>query len=181
MERTLQQLFNRCDSPTLEDICEEEQDLDIELGPFIVQEVNDAITKLKNGRSPGDDNAHAEMLKAEDQEMPLLLQNILQDVWENKVIPDAWKRGTIIKFPKNGNLSKYNNWIGVTLLSITSKVFCLIILQRITTAVDYKLLHQKLAGFKNGKSCIDYIFSTRHILEQSREWDCSLYMVFDGL
>ena len=111
-----------------------------------VKEVKDANKKMKNGKAPGEDNVHAEMLKAE-QEMPQLLQHILQDVWDNEVIPDAWKRKTIIKLSKKGNLSKCNNWGGITLLSITSNVFCSIILQCITTAVD-KLLRQEQEGFR---------------------------------
>ena len=74
-----QQLINRCDPPTLVDICEAEQDLDIELGPITVQ-VKDAITKLKNGKAPEDDNVYAEMLKAVEQETPQIHQRILQDV-----------------------------------------------------------------------------------------------------
>ena len=97
-----QQLLKRCDKPTLADINEAEQDLDIELGPITVQEVKDAIKKLKNGKTPGDDNVYAEMLKAGKQEMSQLFQHTLQDVWDNEVIPNAWKRGTISKLPKKG-------------------------------------------------------------------------------
>ena len=43
-----QQLLNRCDPPTLTNIIEAEQDLDIELGPITIQEVKDAMKKLKN-------------------------------------------------------------------------------------------------------------------------------------
>ena len=139
-----------------------------------VLEVKDAIKKLKNSRAPGDGNVYAEMLKAEEQEMPQLLQHILKDVWGNEVIPDVWKRGTIIKLPNKGNPTECSNWKGVTLLSITSKVFCRIILQCITTTVD-KLLRQEQAGFRKGKSCIDHIFVLRQILEQSHEWSSSLW------
>ena len=119
---------------------------------------------------------YAEMLKAEEQEMPQLLQHIPQDAWDNEVIPDAWKRGTIIKLSRKGHLSECCNWGGIALLSITSKVFCHIILQRITTAVD-KLLRQEQAVFRKGKSCIDHIFFLRQILEQSHEWNSSFYVV----
>ena len=78
---------------------------------------------------------YAKMLNAEHK-MSQLLQHILQDVWDNEVIPDAWKRSTIIKLPARGYLSECINWRGTTLLSITSKVFCRIILQRITTSVN---------------------------------------------
>ena len=62
-EHFLQRL-NRCDPPTLADINEAKQDLDIELGPITVHEVKDAIKKLMNCIAPGDDNMHGDMLKA---------------------------------------------------------------------------------------------------------------------
>ena len=107
---------------------------------------------------------YAEMLKAEEQESTQLLQHILKYVWDNEKTYDAWKRGTIIKLPKKGNPSECSNWRGITLLSITSKVFSRIILQDITTALD-KLLRQEQAVL-------------RQILEQSHEWNSSLYVVF---
>ena len=60
----IQQLHNRCNPPTRADISEPDQYLDIELGSINVQEVNDAINKLKNGNAPWEDNVYAEMLKA---------------------------------------------------------------------------------------------------------------------
>ena len=158
------------------DTCEAEQDLDIELGPITVQVDKDAIKKLKNGIAPGKDNVHAEMLKV-GQETSQLLQHILQDVRDNEVISDARKRGTITKLPRNGNLSECNNVRSITLLSINSKVFCRIIVQRITTSVG-KLPRQEQAVFRNGKSCIDHIFVLRHIIEQSHEWSISLNEAF---
>ena len=65
-----QQLLSRCDPPTLADISEAEQNMDIGLGPTTVQEVKDVINKLMNGAASGDDNMHTEMLKAEEQETP---------------------------------------------------------------------------------------------------------------
>ena len=106
MEIILSATANRCDPLTLADISEAEQDLDIELGPITIQEVKDAIKRLKNGIAPGDDNVCVEMLKSEELEMSQLLQHILQDVWDNEVIPDVWTSGAIIKLPMKGNLSE---------------------------------------------------------------------------
>ena len=63
-----QHLLNRCDPSTLVDISEAEKDLDIELRPVTVQEVKDAVKKLKNGKALEYDNVYAQMLKAEEQE-----------------------------------------------------------------------------------------------------------------
>jgi len=108
---------------------------------------------------------------------PQLLCQILQKIWDSEEAPSDWKTGTIVKLPKKGDLGNCNNWRGITLLSLTSKIFSRIILQRITTAVD-GILRQEQASFRKGKSCIDHIFVLRQILEQSHEWNGSLYVVF---
>ena len=172
-----QHTLNRQDPPVLADIPEAEEDLNIDLGDIRVEEVKAAIQKLKNGKAPGEDGVCPEMLKADGIETPLILQHALQDIWEKESCPDMWRSGTIIKLPKKGDLGDCNNWRGITLLSLTSKVFCRIILQRIIAAVDTKL-RQEQAGFRTGKSCIDHIFTLRQILEQSHEWNSPLYLAF---
>ncbi|KAK3546988.1 hypothetical protein QTP86_007917 [Hemibagrus guttatus] len=171
------QILNRPDPPALADIPEADEDLDIDMGDIRVEEVKAAIHKMKNGKAPGEDGVCPEMLKAEEEETPLVLQCVLQDIWEKERCPDIWRIGTIIKLPKKGDLGDCNNWRGITLLPLTSKVFCRIILQRIIAAVDIKL-RQEQAGFRKGKSCIDHIFTLRQILEQSHEWNSPLYLLF---
>ena len=43
---------------------------------------------------------------------------------------------SIVKLPKKGDLGDFHNWIGVTLLPITSKVFIKIIHTRRAEALD---------------------------------------------
>ena len=117
-------ILNRPEPHALDEIDAAEADLDIKLGPITLGEVTSAIQKLKNGKAPGEDGVFAEMLSSETVATPLLLQRILQDIWETEDIPDDWKRGVIVKLPKKGDLADCNNWRGITLLPITSKVFC---------------------------------------------------------
>ena len=63
------------------------------------------------------------------------------------------------------------------LLSITSKVLCRIILNRMSEAVD-SFLRPEQSGFRKGKSCIDLIFTLRQIIEQSNEWNATAYILF---
>ena len=116
-------ILNQPDPPALADIPEADEDLNINMGAITVGEVKEAIRKLKNEKPPGEDGVCPEMLKAEDQETPCILQSILQDIWENETPPDDWNTGVIIKLPKKGNLGDCNNWRGITLLSLTSKIF----------------------------------------------------------
>ena len=172
-----QEVLNRPDPVEFADIPEAEEDLEINTGGITVEEVKEAIRHTKSGKAPGADGICAEMLKVESQELPKILQEILQKIWETEEIPNDWKTGIIIKLPKKGDLSNCNNWRGITLLSITSKIFGRIILRRITGAID-SILRQEQTGFRKGRSCMDHIFTLRQIIEQSEEWNSALYIVF---
>ena len=81
------------------------------------------------------------------------------------------------KLPKKGDLSHCRNWRDIMLLNMASKVFCRLILERVKTALDKKLRDEQ-AGFRAGRSCTDQIATLRIIVEQSIEWQSSLYINF---
>ena len=106
-----------------------------------------------------------------------ILLPLLTTAWNKKEIPEDWNEGVIIKIPKKGTLSDCNNWRGITLLSIPSKVLAKIVINRISSAVDGKLREEQ-AGFRQGRGCIDQIFTLRNIIEQCIEWQRELYINF---
>ena len=60
---------------------------------------------------------------------------------------------------------------------MASKVVCRVILERIKFALDEKLREEQ-AGFLDGRSCMDQIETLPIIVEQSIEWQSSLYINF---
>ena len=108
---------------------------------------------------------------------PILLRSILERIWNSEETPESWTTGLIVKLPKKGDLSDCNNWRGITLLSITSKILSRIVHRRISETLDIHL-RQEQAGFRPGRSCSEHIFTLRQILEQSHEWNSSLYINF---
>ena len=98
--------------------------LDIDTGKPTLEGVTKAIRMLTNGKAPGWDQVHAEMLKAEDVVTQRVLKDILQNIWEKETAPNQWKIGLIVRLSKKGNITDTNNWMGIMLLSITSKVIC---------------------------------------------------------
>ena len=92
------------------------------------------------------------------------------------VIPEDWTKGFIETLPKKGNLQFCDNWRGITLLSVPSKVFCRILLGRLDSAID-KRLREEQAGFRKGRGCTDQIFTIRNIIEQCLEWNSPLYII----
>lgn len=113
----------------------------------------------ESGKVPGQDKLNAELFKT-DQE-----------------IPDDWSEGVIIRITMKGNLRDCNNWQGIILLSISSKILAKIIIQHISDVVDQKL-RNKQAGFCRGRGCTDQIFALRNIIEQCTEWQRQLYINF---
>ena len=106
-----------------------------------------------------------------------VLHPLFKEIWQAKQVPAEWKEGYLIKLPKKGDLSNCSNYRGITLLSVPGKVFSRILLNRIKDAVD-PLLRDQQAGFRKNRSCTDQIATLRIILEQSQEWNSSLYINF---
>ena len=152
-------------------------DLDVSIAPPEKEEIVAAIKSLKNGKAPGQDNLNAELFKADPELAAQILQPLLTAIWEEKQIPEDWTEGVIVKIPKKGTLSNCNNWRGITLLSIPSKILAKIIIKRISEAVDQRLRKEQ-AGFRKGRRCTDQIFTLRNIIEQCTEWNRQLYINF---
>ena len=106
-----------------------------------------------------------------------MLHALFRKIWEEDQVPTEWKEGYLIKLPKKGDLSSWSNYRGITLLSIPGKVFNRVLLNRMKDVV-YPHLRDQQAGFRKGRSSTDQIASLRIILEQSLEWNFSLYINF---
>ena len=87
------------------------------------------------------------------------LTYLFHRIWQAEDVPGDWRRGAIVKLPKNGNLSDCNNcaWGGITLLPIPGKVYCSVLLTRLRQRVDSRLREEQ-AGFWKGRSCSEQIF-----------------------
>ena len=93
------------------------------------------------------------------------LRDLFNLIWSEESVPNEWQDGEIVKLPKKGDLTDCNNWRGITLLSVPGKVFCRILLERLTLVID-KDLRVEQAGFRAGRSCSEQIFTLRQIVEQ---------------
>ena len=118
--------------------------------------------------APGISGIAAEAIKADLKTTTDVLHSLFTKVWEEETIPEDWKEGVIIKIPKKGDLTNFNNYRGIMLLSAPGKVLNRILLDKIKAAVD-PLLRDQQAGFRSNQSCTDQIATLRIIIEQSIE------------
>lgn len=149
----------------------------INVEPPTKREIKRAVLKLKNHKAPGPDNINAELWKANPDTTAEILHALFLDIWEKEKVPDDWQEGIIIKLFKKGNKADCNNYRGITLLNVASKIFSLTLLERLQDALEPHIRNEQ-AGFRPNKSCIDQINTLRMIIEQTVEWKSPLYLLF---
>ena len=172
-----EELLNRPAPPNPPVIHPAEDDLPINCDRPAREEIKKAIQQLKNNKASGPDDIPAEALKAVVDTSVELLYPLFGKIWEEEEVPADWREGYLIKIPKKGDLRNCANYRGITLLSVPGKVFNRIILERMKDMVD-PMLRDQQAGFRQNRSCLDQIATLRIILEQSLEWNSSLYVNF---
>ncbi|XP_073815639.1 uncharacterized protein [Musca autumnalis] len=150
---------------------------DIATHPPTRDEIKSALESLRNGKSSGPDNIPAELLKYGAPSLVDALFPIIRTAWTTSKIQDAWKEGVIITIPKKGDLKECKNWRGITLLNSIAKLMASLLLNRIRPAVE-SILRCEQAGFRTGRSCADHINTLRIIIEQSKEYNAHLYLLF---
>lgn len=118
-------------------VIKEKVDLGVNLGPITKEEIKKATQKIKSGKAPGPNNIAPEALKS-----------------DLGTTADIICLSYIINLPNKDNHSDWHcqNWRGIQLRSLPSKVFTRVILDKIKVSVDAKLREEQ-AGFE--RSCPD--------------------------
>ena len=159
------EILNRPPPPAPPDMPPATELLEVNTSPPTKQETMKAIKYLKSGKTARQDGIPLEALRADVQTSTDMLHPLLVKIWETETVPEDWKKGLLVKPPKKGDLSQCNNWRGIML----GKVLSRIILERLNTTLD-KTLRDEQAGLRQDRSCTDHIATMRIVIEQSLEW-----------
>ena len=147
-----------------------------------MDEMSTAISKLSNGKSPGENGIPAEAFKAllcDSENRDYLLQSLIS-FWRKKESPESWKIGKLKLLPKKGDLSDPNNWRGIMLLDIWSKVIASILSFRLQNLLD-KVGMEAQNGFTRKKGCTDGTFSLNLLLNKRKDAHLDTHILFIDL
>lgn len=145
--------------------------------PPTLEEVEDAVKSLKNGKSPGADGIPSEAYKYGGPDIVQALHTLFTTCWEAAELPQDFKNATIVTIFKKGDRTQCGNYRGISLLSTAGKVLAKVLLSRLQQAAS-KILPESQSGFRPNRSTIDPIFTLRQLQEKSIEQQRPLYMVF---
>ena len=122
-----------------------------------MEELEDTIRKLKNGKAAGKDKISPEMIKYLDKKGKGILLDIMNQVWDTEEIPKIWCETLIVPIFKSGDESSARIR-GINLLNTVKKILEQIITNKLRTQVPRRIaewfqkryagphIHDKTAG-----------------------------------
>ena len=125
--------------------------------PIINEEVELAIKKTKNHKSPGPDEIKVEEIKALGEFGTQKLAEIIAEIYETGEIPDDLTKSVFIALPKKSNATKCEQHRTISLMSHVTKIMLRVILSRVRNktkpeihkrnAVSYQTVGQETQSF----------------------------------
>ncbi len=89
--------------------------------------------------------------------------------------PDSWKQSLITVLFKKGDAKHLENYRPITILPILYKVFARLLHARMRTVLENAQSPDQ-AGFRQGFSCEDHLFTVTQIIERFTEFNLPLWI-----
>jgi len=147
--------------------------------PFSVPEVYHGIKQLKMGKASALDGISNEILSIAPPEFTFLFTLAFSALLKSSHYPIQWATGVIVPLHKSGELDEPNNYRGITLNSCLSKLFTLLLNNRLTLyCEDLGLVSYNQIGFRKGFRTADHVLTLKTIIDQSFVNKKKLYACF---
>ena len=143
-------------------------------------ELAEAINGLKLGKSPGYDEILNEHIKSTQSLFMPLYVKLFNIIFDTGILPDVWLEGKIRPIFKNkGDRMNPDNYRPITILSCFSKLFTSILNNRLTKFLEiHTALNENQAGFRQGYSTTDHIFTLNALIELFKSKKKRLFCTF---
>ena len=142
------------------------EELPINSGPFTLTELKAAASTLQRGKALGVDEVPVEILQIEKvQEMLLPIINSFNT--EEEAPHELLLARLVAIFKNKGSAKDANNYRGIALMSLVSKLFNKMLLLRIRPHLD-PLLRENQNGFRPRRGTTQHVLALRRIFEQCR-------------
>jgi hypothetical protein len=135
--------------------------------PITENEVKAALKNLKAGKAEGLDGICGELLKHASSAIVPFLTKLFNKMFNMGYFPALWSQSVIFPLHKKGDTRNPDNYRGISLLCIASKVFTFVLNKRLYSwAESAEKISTEQAGFRKGFSTVDHIFTLTSIVKK---------------
>ena len=133
---------------------------------FILEELQDALTKSKPKKAAGPDEAPNELFRLLNDDNTQRLLQFYNDIWDRGSVPKEWKEAIVISLYKGKGLdTDPANYRPISLLNSIYKVFAAMLQIRLSKSHE-KHLRETQYGFRACRGTT----APLHILRRAMEW-----------
>ena len=155
-------MFNKENQTKMEEIKPTEMNT-----PFDEEEVAEAVNSLKNNKSAGIDDIHAEQLKYGPDIINKYIAEILNDIAKTGDYPEELKHGILVPLPKPGKKKgPVENLRPIILLSIVRKILAICLIRRINNKLNEHIPITQ-AAYRSGRSTTEHVFAVKIMAEKA--------------
>jgi len=134
---------------------------------FTVNELLEEASGLPNGKTPGPDGIHNEVLKAAVKANPQRFLQVYNQCITEAVYPAEWKRANLVLIPKSGKPPEApSSYRPLCMLDTTGKLFEKLLVRRLKNHLSTtNALSDKQNGFRQGRSTLDSLDRLSEIIK----------------
>ena len=115
-----------------------------------LEEVEQAVSLLKNNRTPSSDNIPEELLKHGGEKLAKVMHEIVFETWNKEAMPDEWLEGVIVPLHKKGDKLVRENFRRIALLNAAYKVYARVLYNRLQPHAE-TILGECRCGFRRSR------------------------------
>ena len=150
-----------------------------ENSPVSADEVSKGIAQLKNKKASGNDSISNEIIKTGSSTILPFLVTLFNTILETKSYPEDWSCGIVTPIYKSGENGNPANYRSKTINSCLSKLFNLLLANRLTSFVNEKgIPRYNQMGFRKGFRTADHGLTIKTIIDKYLSKNQKIYFCF---
>ena len=144
------------------------------------RELRDVIRRAKLGKACGPDGILIEYIKFATDNVVKTLLDLMNKIFCHAIYPKQWAINYLKAIYKIGSKKDPNNYRGLAIGSAVSKLYSMILLQRLELFITEKnILSPNQIGFRKGYRTADHIFVLKTMVNKvTRHKNKKLYVAF---
>ena len=145
--------------------------------PPLLSEVENAMKKLSSGKSPGLDGIPSELVKATGPYGVRMLHRLCISIWETCHWPEDWKIQEFVVLFKSGDPKLCSNYRTIALISHTSKILLLIIVDHLKRKLESEQPEEQ-AAYRKGRGTRDMLVCLQVLIEKVIAMNQQAFIMF---